>query len=179
MDTEALVIADRGFSLRPWYSEIVVYLRTPEEKADPVAWWGQPDEVFFSAGACHILASVYISMHPEFSALMIKPLGGHRGGHVVAVGGDDLFDPGGLKAKVPFIQGYFAEMQSRWNYKAPIDEAVLLPVEERTFHIPKGRGGMGQSMIVYAIDSKGELLTWAKDAFEYMASYSGANLLGS
>lgn len=93
----------------------MIYLRTPEEKADPVAWWQRPDEVFFAAGACHILASVYIAMHPEFSALMIKPLGGHCGGHVVAVHGDDLFDASGLKAKAPYIQGYLAEMRSRFD----------------------------------------------------------------
>lgn len=58
-----------------------------------------------------------------------------------------------------------------YNYRAPTELAVVLPVEERTFQVPKGTGGMGQSTMVYATDAKGNTLPWAKDAAEMMNQY--------
>ena len=66
-------------------------LRTAAEKADQQASWLRPDQEFFSAGACHILAGVFLESHPasEFSSYLLQPARGFRGGHVVVVGDDD------------------------------------------------------------------------------------------
>lgn len=70
-----------------------------------------------------------------------------------------------------------AENDREYNYRAPIDQAVILPVDDRTFEIPRGTGGMGQSMMVFSVDAKGKLLPWAAEAALMIEHYSGANLL--
>lgn len=58
-----------------------------------------------------------------------------------------------------------------YNYRAPAEFTVVLPVEERSFVIPQGVGGMGKSMMAYSVDAKGKLLHWARQAAEMMNSY--------
>ncbi|MFC0532097.1 hypothetical protein [Phytohabitans kaempferiae] len=41
------------------------YRRTPLERADQRVSWMRPDQAFFAAGACHILAWVCRELHPE------------------------------------------------------------------------------------------------------------------
>jgi hypothetical protein len=57
-----------------------LYLRTAEEKADPGAWWRQPDERFFAAGGSHILAGTFLQRCSklDFYSLLIQPLPGFR-----------------------------------------------------------------------------------------------------
>lgn len=43
------------------------YRRTPLERADQRVSWERPDQAFFAAGACHILAWVCREAHPEKS----------------------------------------------------------------------------------------------------------------
>lgn len=63
-----------------------------------------------------------------------------------------------------------------YNYRAPQEHAVLLPVEARTIEVPRKAGGMGQAVMAYAVDAKGVVLPWAKEAAEAIAAYDGPNL---
>ncbi|HEX3588635.1 MAG TPA: hypothetical protein VHV74_03310 [Pseudonocardiaceae bacterium] len=38
--------------------------RTPLERADQLASWQRPDQAFFAAGACHILAFAFLEAFP-------------------------------------------------------------------------------------------------------------------
>ena len=56
------------------------------------------DREFFAAGACHVLAGTFLTMHPraEFSAWRVRqrmPQG--RGGHIVVAGKNLVFDCAG------------------------------------------------------------------------------------
>ncbi len=69
-------------------------LRTAEEKADQELSWSRPDEDFFAAGACHVLAAAFLSTYPGagFEAWSLWPKAGHRGGHMVVMRDDLVFD---------------------------------------------------------------------------------------
>ena len=68
--------------------------RTAAQKEDLAASWLRPDREFFSAGACHILAGVFLEAHPasEFAAYLLQPASDFRGGHVLVVGNEVTFD---------------------------------------------------------------------------------------
>ena len=93
----------------------MIYLRTPEEKANQEAWWERPDEIFFSAGACHILASTFLRLFPEaeFEAVMIKPREGFRGGHVMVTDRKIAIDAHGAHPASEVLSNYYAEMHVR------------------------------------------------------------------
>ena len=82
--------------------------RTPEQKADLAGAWAQPDEDFFAAGACHILAGAFLETYPSagFHALMLQPADGFRGGHVVATNDADVFDCRGWTPRETFLRRY-------------------------------------------------------------------------
>lgn len=76
--------------------------------------------------------------------------------------------PEGRQAVVGWFRGAvaYAEFKHRpflprqvYCFKAPADQAVLLPPDERIIPVPKGRPGeMGQSQVRYASDASGRLL---------------------
>jgi hypothetical protein len=82
--------------------------RTAEQKADLAGTWEQPDEDFFAAGACHILAGAFLEAYPSagFHALMLQPANGFRGGHVVVTNQADVFDCRGWSAREAFLRCY-------------------------------------------------------------------------
>lgn len=82
--------------------------RTAAEKADLAGSWRRPDEEFFSAGACHILAGVFLESYPEanYRAVMLKPDDGFRGGHVIVTDGRQVFDSRGWHKHAIFLQRY-------------------------------------------------------------------------
>ena len=71
-----------------------MHLRSAAEKADLEASWLRPDQDFFSAGACHILAGAFLEAHPgsEFASYLLQPARGFRGGHVLVIGDELTFD---------------------------------------------------------------------------------------
>lgn len=86
-----------------------VVLRTPEEKADATLWWSRSDEDFFAAGACHVLAAVFLATYPsaEFGAWIIRPRAPHsRAVHVVAARDDLVFDSTGYSEREAFLAEY-------------------------------------------------------------------------
>ena len=82
--------------------------RTPKQKADLAGSWARPDEDFFAAGACHILAGAFLETYPHagFHALMLQPVEGFRGGHVVVANGSRVFDCRGWHEREDFLLLY-------------------------------------------------------------------------
>lgn len=80
--------------------------RTPGAKRDPMKQWALPDRAFFAAGACHMLAYVFLEryQHNGFEAKWIRPSPGHTGNHIVVVRDDDacVFDYHGYSDWAPY-----------------------------------------------------------------------------
>jgi len=73
------------------------YRRTPLERADQRIAWERPDQAFFAAGACHILAWICRESYPEKSIDItgLRPAGEHQAFHVYATWNDWAFDHSG------------------------------------------------------------------------------------
>ncbi len=56
--------------------------------------WALPDRVFFAAGACHILAYVFLTRYgtPAMQAWWIRPASGFSGNHIFVATEDWAFD---------------------------------------------------------------------------------------
>jgi hypothetical protein len=56
---------------------------------------------------------------------------------------------------------------------------VLLPNENRSFHIPSGKGGMGQSNVCYPLarDGSQKKVAWIQDALGFIDDYQAGNIL--
>jgi hypothetical protein len=102
-------------------------LRTPAEKADLEISWLRTDENFFGAGACHILASAFLTLRAGsgYRALLIQPFSGHRGGHVVAANAKWVFDFNGYTER----SFYFAEFERLCREREPTWAATLVERE--------------------------------------------------
>ena len=100
---------------------------TQDIKQDPRKRWALPDEVFFAAGACHILAFAFLERFPNknFSPFWIKPLDGHRGNHIFVTDKNVVFDYEGFTPFNQFIEKTEKQMRTMfydWKY-----ELVSLP----------------------------------------------------
>lgn len=76
------------------YEPCIIYQRTPEESRDVFLAWQRPDKAFFAAGACHILAHMFLSLHygEDYELIYIKPKGDYPGNHMYASNGTWAFD---------------------------------------------------------------------------------------
>lgn len=92
---------------------ITALMRTPEEARDIRLSWARPDLRFFSAGACHILAFVFLETYPRsgFRPRFIRPAAGFRGSHLYVSNGDVAFD----------AQGYVPEDELLRSHRAALD----------------------------------------------------------
>jgi hypothetical protein len=102
-------------------------LRTPAEKADLEGSWLRADQDFFGAGACHVLASVFLRERAGsgYRALLIVPSPGHCGGHVVAASTELVFDFNGFTPR----SFYFAELERLHREREPAWAATLLELD--------------------------------------------------
>lgn len=75
--------------------------------------WNRPERQFFAAGACHILAHVFLEKYPEmgFVPVLIRPKEQMRGSHVFVTDGDYVFDWHGYSHWELFRSHYFNKMQ--------------------------------------------------------------------
>lgn len=66
-----------------------------------------------------------------------------------------------------------------WTHVATAEDCVLLPVPQRTWRIPRGRGGMGQSNVFYPLDESGQprQRDWVDRTLQRIANYTGPNLV--
>lgn len=67
------------------YEPGIIFQRTPDENRDMFLAWQRPDKAFFAAGACHILAHMFLSLHhgEGYEFIYIKPKGDYPGNHHV------------------------------------------------------------------------------------------------
>lgn len=94
---------------------------TLEEKSDLEGSWARPDEEFFAAGACHVLAGTFLETYPSagFRALLIQPGEGFRGRHVVAASSSMVFDCRGWTPREQFLRLYseaYCAVFPGWTY---------------------------------------------------------------
>jgi hypothetical protein len=80
---------------RPKYTPAQVFRRTPEQRADQELSWHRPDQAFFAAGACHILAWEFVARHPSYRIVALQRVGDEYPSHVIATDGTWAFDHDG------------------------------------------------------------------------------------
>jgi hypothetical protein len=94
--------------------------RTEDQKRD-LAWnWHRGDRAFFQGGACHILADAFLRRFPAtgFRPVMIQPVAGFRGGHVVAASPTEVFDWHGFSDRDRYLAHHFRKLRHffpGWN----------------------------------------------------------------
>ena len=105
------------------------YMRIPEESRDVFLSWQREDMVFFAAGACHILAHMFLLLNPneDFDLIYTKPVNKQPGNHMYESGGTWAFDfnrwsleRGLLKVNETFAKDRYPN----WNYERIVIEKV-------------------------------------------------------
>ena len=84
-----------------------------EIKKDPRKRWQLSDELFFSNGACHILAYTFLEKYPDqgFKAVWIRPLMGYLGNHIYVANREITFDYTGFQNRSNFSNFYKKKMR--------------------------------------------------------------------
>jgi len=107
--------------------------RSDEAKRDLVKSWNRPDRPFFAAGACHILAGVFLrsSLKSGFQALFIEPETGFRGGHVLVSNGETVFDYQGYSKQEDFLAHFFLKIRRHFpRWQGVVHRLEDSPMEE-------------------------------------------------
>ena len=98
------------------------FQRTSDEKSDLFLSWNRPDKNFFAAGACHILAYLFIQLHPNegYKINFIKPNENFPGNHLYVSDGTWAFDFNGWTLEKELLEetmkSYFLNYPE-WNYE--------------------------------------------------------------
>ncbi|MES2639733.1 MAG: DUF3883 domain-containing protein [Myxococcota bacterium] len=68
-----------------------------------------------------------------------------------------------------------------WNIRGTAAKAVLLPVDRRTWDVPTGEGGMGQTHVRYPLgeNHQPEIQPWMTAILKKVAAYDGPNLVNA
>ncbi|MFW5704116.1 MAG: hypothetical protein ACOCXQ_04710 [Patescibacteria group bacterium] len=80
------------------YKPANCYKRSPEEKADKFLAWKRDDTAFFAAGACHILAFMFMELHyyeKRYTVIGLKAKQDSYVHHVYVTDGKWAFDYAG------------------------------------------------------------------------------------
>ena len=87
--------------------------RTEAQKRDLEWAWRRGDRAFFQAGACHILTDAFLRRFPTagFRPLMIQPVEGFRGGHIVAASPTRIFDWHGFSDRERYLAHHFRKLR--------------------------------------------------------------------
>jgi len=66
-----------------------------------------------------------------------------------------------------------------FTFEAKASDACLLPTRLRTFAVPSGRSGFGQSNVCYPLEADGSVkkAIWISKAAQFVDAYKGENLL--
>lgn len=109
------------------YKPSLLFDRTPEEKRDPFLSWKRDDQAFFAAGACHILADLFVQLHRHegFGMVYLKPGEGYTGNHVYASDGTWAFDHNGWTNETVLI----AETEAAYKQRYPGWNCKRIPTE--------------------------------------------------
>jgi hypothetical protein len=103
------------------------FQRTPLEKSDPFVSWARSDQDFFAAGACHILAFMFIHLHPNegFKMVHIRPKKDYSGNHVYATNGEWAFDHNGWTLESELLdvtKKEYRKKYPKWDFDKVIVE---------------------------------------------------------
>lgn len=100
----------------PAYVPAIRHMRTDEERRDPMKSWQRPDDKFFAAGACHVLAFRFIQRNPAAPAriMHIRPTGGPLGSHLYVSWDRWGFDFNGWTPEDLLLSSSTAECRRRW-----------------------------------------------------------------
>lgn len=101
------------------YTPSSVFRRTPEEREDQQLSWDRPDQAFFAAGACHVLAFEFVDLNPSFRIVAMKKDGDEHPSHVIATDGTGAFDHDGWTLEAEILAATTASAPGEW---------ALLPV---------------------------------------------------
>jgi hypothetical protein len=109
------------------YEAGIKFTRTDAEYKDVFLAWKREDRAFFAAGACHILAHQFLSLHhgEDYQLIYIKPHEGFTGGHMYACDGLWAFDFNGWTLEAELLEVHaaaFAAAQPGWSF----DRVVLV-----------------------------------------------------
>ena len=103
------------------YKPSLLFDRTSEERKDMFLSWNRTDQAFFAAGACHILADLFLQLHPDegYKMIHIKPHEGYTGNHVYASDETWAFDHNGWTKEAELLKTTeiaYSEKYPGWGY---------------------------------------------------------------
>ncbi len=106
----------------PMHKPSLLFDRTPEERGDIFKSWARSDQAFFAAGACHILADLFVQLHQheDYRMVYIKPADGFPGNHVYASNGMWAFDHNGWTKEKDLLaatEQAYTERYPGWSYQ--------------------------------------------------------------
>lgn len=84
--------------------------------------WKRDDKSFFAAGACHILAHMFLSLHhgEDYKLIYVKPKGNHPGNHMYASNDTWAFDFNGWTLEHELLQEtkkVYGKTYPDWDYE--------------------------------------------------------------
>lgn len=117
------------------YKPSLQFERTPKEMKDIFKSWERSDQAFFAAGACHILADLFMQMHPRenFKMVHIKPLGGFPGNHAYVSNDEWAFDHNGWTKESELLETTEAAYRAKypeWEYERIIIKHSATSLED-------------------------------------------------
>lgn len=100
----------------------LLFDRTAEERKDMFKSWARGDQAFFAAGACHILAELFVQLHAGegYYKVYIKPAASFPGNHVYATNGTWAFDHNGWTKEQELLavsEKAYCERHPGWSYE--------------------------------------------------------------
>lgn len=116
------------------------YRCTPEELRDVFLSWARDDKAFFAAGACHILAHMFLSLHggQGFELIYIKPTNGLPGNHIYVSNGTHAFDFNGWSIEEELIRVHkeaYTHENPEWDYDRIIIKEGLVKYLKHSDHL--------------------------------------------
>ncbi len=103
------------------YEPALRHTRTHAERADVLLAWERDDRAFFAAGACHILAHQFVSLHlgEGYEIVHIQPRGTMTGSHMYATNGEWAFDFNGWTRETELLDVHaeaYRTVDPDWDY---------------------------------------------------------------
>lgn len=116
------------------YKPSLLFDRSAEQRRDVFKSWGRDDQAFFAAGACHILAELFVQLHQHegFKMVYLKPKENFPGNHVYASNGTWAFDHNGWTKEDELLQITAEAYQQKypgWEYTKHLIEPAIDALE--------------------------------------------------
>lgn len=124
------------------YKPSIYYKRTPEEKADKFLAWKRDDTAFFAAGACHILAHMFMELHhkeKKYTIIGIKAKQNKYVSHVYVTDGRWAFDYAGWTLEEELLRKTkkaYSKVHKDWDYEKIIIKEDLETFCKKQYHRP-------------------------------------------